>query len=70
MVGVGMTLINALKSYQQADMDGVMCVVSRQAVEEAIAEIERLRAENASLWERVKRWEPLADPNSVQSGKI
>lgn len=33
-------------------------------------EIERLRAENTSLWERVKRWEPLADPNSVQSGKI
>lgn len=30
-------ILSALKSYSQADDDGVMCIVSRQAVDEAIA---------------------------------
>lgn len=38
-----MSLIEALRSYGQADEDGVMCIVSRQAVEEAADEIEWLR---------------------------
>jgi hypothetical protein len=37
-----MDLPTALRSYQQADDDGVMVLVSRQACEEAAAEIERL----------------------------
>lgn len=36
-------LVKALRSYQQADEDGVMVLVSRQACEEGAAEIERLR---------------------------
>lgn len=37
-------LVAALRAYQQADADGVMVLVSRQACEEAAAEIERLDA--------------------------
>ena len=33
-------------------------------------EIERLRNDNASLWERVKRWEPMADKSQFGSGGI
>lgn len=39
-----MDLLEALRSYQQADEDGVMVLVSRQACDEAVAEIERLRS--------------------------
>lgn len=38
-------LITALRSYQQADEEGVMVLVSRQACEEAATEIERLGGE-------------------------
>ena len=37
-----MSLASALRSYRQADEDGVMCTVSRQAVDEAADQIERL----------------------------
>lgn len=37
-------LVAALRAYQQADADGVMVLVSRQACEEAATEIESLRA--------------------------
>jgi hypothetical protein len=33
-------MLSALKSYKQADEDGVMCLVSRQAVDEAIAALQ------------------------------
>ena len=36
-------LIDALRSYRQADADGVMVLVSRQACGEAANEIKRLR---------------------------
>ncbi len=39
-----MPLVAALRAYQQADEDGVMVIVSRQAVCEAALEIESLRA--------------------------
>lgn len=39
-----MTLIEAIKSYQQADADGVMVLVSRQACDEAAAELSRYEA--------------------------
>lgn len=35
---------SALMNYQQADEDGVMVLVSRQAIHEVSEEIERLRA--------------------------
>jgi hypothetical protein len=44
-----MTLIEALKSYQQADEDGVMVLVSRQACDEAADTISALQAENERL---------------------
>jgi hypothetical protein len=34
------------------------------------AENERLRAENAALWSRVKRWEPGADPATWGTGAV
>lgn len=37
-------IVDALKSYRQADQDGVMVTVSRQACDEAAAELTRLRA--------------------------
>ena len=45
-------LCKALRSYRQADADGVMVLVSRQACDEAAAEIERLRAfvDFVNLW--------------------
>ncbi len=39
------TALEALRAYQQADEDGVMVLVSRQACDECAAEIERLRAD-------------------------
>ena len=47
-----MSIVKALMSYQQADEDGVMCIVSRQACDEAADEIERLRAALSGLIER------------------
>lgn len=38
-------VIEALRSYGQADMDGIMCIVSRQAVEEAIDALSALTTE-------------------------
>lgn len=38
-----MTLIEALRDYKQADKDGVIVLVSRQACDEAADEIVRLR---------------------------
>lgn len=32
--------------------------------------IDQLRADNAALWERVKRWEPGADPAAWGSGSM
>ena len=37
-------------------------------VEALEAKITRLEADNAALWERVKRWEPGADPAQFGSG--
>lgn len=42
-------LLKALRSYQQADEEGVMVLVSRQACEEAATAIERLRGERDAL---------------------
>jgi len=42
-------MIEALRSGTQADEDGVMVVVSRQACEEAADEIEKLRRKNEHL---------------------
>lgn len=36
-------LIEALRDYRQADEDGILVLVSRQACDEAAAELERLR---------------------------
>lgn len=36
-------VVKALRAYQQADEDGVMVLVSRQACDEAASEIELLR---------------------------
>ena len=49
-----MSLINALKSYKQCDEDGIMCKVSRQAVDEAIERIKQLQAENERLRKEVE----------------
>lgn len=42
-------LISALRSYKQADADGVMCVVSRQAVDVAADRLSALKAANGEL---------------------
>lgn len=47
-------LIEALRNYQQADAEGVMVLVSRQACDEAAAELESLRARVAEL-EQIER---------------
>lgn len=49
-----MSLIEHLRSGQQCDEDGVMCIVSRQACHEAADLLEGLEAENARL-----RWHPI-----------
>ena len=51
-----MSLIKALRAYQQADEDGVMCIVSRQAVDEAADEIERLRDELQDMKSELSDW--------------
>ena len=48
-----MKALEALLNYQQADEEGIMVLVSRQAIHEAADEIERLRAENGKLLLRV-----------------
>ena len=50
-----MSLIDALKSYKQCDMDGVMCEVSRQAVEEAIERIAELEADRDAILARAEK---------------
>lgn len=45
MSNFGQILPGLLRSYQQADEDGIMCIVSRQIVDEAANEIERLSGE-------------------------
>lgn len=61
----------ALSAYQQCDMDGVMCAVSRQAVEEIIAAApailtalrsERAEAEAAGARAEVERLKALKTP--------
>lgn len=47
--GEVMTLIEALRTAQQHDPDGVMMVVSRQACEEGAQRIEALEKENSDL---------------------
>lgn len=47
-----MNALEALKAYQQADAEGVMVLVSRQACDECAAEIERLRADAIQLQAR------------------
>lgn len=42
-------MLEALRAYQQADEDGVMVLVSRQACDEAATEIERLRTAIAAI---------------------
>jgi hypothetical protein len=44
-----MTALEALLGYQQADEDGVMVLVSRQAIHEVANELKRARA-NAEYW--------------------
>lgn len=47
--------VNALKAYGQADMDGVMCVVSRQAVHEAIDILDNLYPKLVEALERADK---------------
>jgi hypothetical protein len=49
-------LIKALRAYQQADIDGVMVVVSRQACEEAATELEKLEHRLAAAYQRGAHW--------------
>lgn len=55
-------LVEALRAYQQADEDGVMVLVSRQAVCEAALEIESLRA--ALKWYADGQHFTKADPSA------
>lgn len=57
-------VVAALRSYQQADADGVMVLVARQACEDGAAEIERLRNEVASLHARIIESAATAQPPS------
>lgn len=50
-------LISALTSYQQADEDGVMVVVSRQACDEAATGFRTLLERNAALERERDDWE-------------
>ena len=59
-------LIEALRAYQQADEDGIMVLVSRQACDEAAAELERLRlveSEARSDWADTAADEMMARAN-------
>lgn len=49
-------LIKALRAYQQADADGVMVLVSRQACDEAAAELEKLEHHLAAAYQRGAHW--------------
>ena len=65
-------LVQALLSYKQADEDGIMVLVSRQACEEAAAEIERLHArlEISSVMrgDGKRVFIPFSDRNSIPDG--
>ena len=64
-----MDLIEALRSYQQADEDGVMVLVSRQACDEAADEIERLRAALVSaLIDAASTFDAIAAPPERLNG--
>ena len=51
--------LKALLDYGQADEDGVMCIVSRQAVHEVANEIEELRATLEMWQEWAKQIKPI-----------
>ena len=68
-------MIEALKSYTQADEDGIMVLVSRQACDEAVKEIEDLReqlkASNAftgELMEDRDEWRRRAEAAGLRVG--
>ena len=50
------------------DCQGYMLPGATETLRALLAEREALREENASLWERVKRWEPMADKSQWGSG--
>lgn len=60
--------LTALLNYQQADEDGVMVLVSRQAIHEVADEITRLRAEVGRFKEQVEHLcsYPLCDCRSEE----
>jgi hypothetical protein len=58
--------LKALLNYSQADQDGVMVLVSRQAIHEVSDEIARLRADNAALLDALK---PFAEYGGVLLGQ-
>jgi len=47
-------IVDALRAYKQADADGVMVLVSRQACEVAAADIEVLRISNKEWMKRAE----------------
>ena len=49
-------LVKALRSYRQADEDGVMCIVSRQACDEAAATIEKLTRQRDVAIRHIAEW--------------
>lgn len=53
-----------LRAYEQADEDGAMVLVSRQACDEAADEIERLLADRA----KVRAW--MREPDYVEKASI
>ena len=55
-----MDVLDALRNYHQADEDGVMVLVSRQACDEAIAEIDRLNERVSELEVLVNEWREIA----------
>lgn len=58
-------MLTALKSYRQADQDGVMVIVSRQAVEEAADRIVALEQEV----ERLQNFRKLFGQYAVEAGE-
>jgi hypothetical protein len=71
--------LEALRQQEQADMDGTMVRVSRQAVDEAIADIERLRAALmpfAKAWQSVRqvpevwRWLSLGQLGALAQSEV
>lgn len=52
MTGKFSSIIAALRDQQQADEEGIMCVVSRQAVDEAIQALEALQPRPIAEWSK------------------